>query len=422
MPAAIQMPVRREKASSVGPRTFRKQVLKVGSVQYKGRTLDFTRDYLRRLADHFKRGAFDQVPFLLVNEKNEHVEDPEKFRGEVKGFELSSDGLDAIIEMNDDGARLVRNNPRLGVSARIIEAALGGGGSPKFSPAIKHVAATLDPHVTGMRNWEAVSDLGNSYSAGQVIDLTAAKYDGEHTEVPETKLTDDQKAKLKEELGDESFAKVSKILGGEGGAEGKDADRAPDNEPKEKDEPQNRRGLLARILGRKSDDQLSPEDQRDFDQALDDLLKEEPAAEKDDADKKDEPVVANLSKDAQAAIDLAKSEAKDARDEVAELRRERVQERFEAEKARLVGKGVPPAAVDLAKPLLTGARTIDLANGEKADPADIARKLLDEFEGTVDLSAPAGSAKAEDDPERAEASEMADAWEKADRGEVTTSG
>ena len=162
---ALQTPYRRKDAQRVGARMFRKQVLPVGQVAYRGRTLDFTRDYLTELARNFNAGAADQVPFLLADAQNQHHSLPERFRGEVKGVEVEADGLYALIETSEEGSRLLADNPRLGVSARI-----------RGDKVLEHVLGTLDPVVTGMKPWEAIE---LSSGSAPVIDLTAASYTGE---------------------------------------------------------------------------------------------------------------------------------------------------------------------------------------------------------------------------------------------------
>lgn len=166
---AIQLPYRRKDAQRVGARLFKKQVLKIGQIDYQGRTLDFTRDYLEELARNFTGKAYDQVPFVLADGENRHTMDPERFRGEVKGVEVTDDGLHALIELTDEGARVVEQNPRLAVSARIVE------DHPK-GRALQHVLGTLDPRATGMKPWEAIE---LSSGSPPVIDLTAATFRGE---------------------------------------------------------------------------------------------------------------------------------------------------------------------------------------------------------------------------------------------------
>jgi len=163
---ALQLPPRRKDAQRVGARMFRKQVLPMAQIAYRGRTLDFTRSYLEELARNFNAGAADQVPFLLADAQNLHHSLPERFRGEVKGVEVEADGLYALIETSEEGSRLLAENPRLGVSARIRPA----------TKVLEHVLGTLDPVVTGMKPWEAIE---LSSGSAPVIDLTAASYAGE---------------------------------------------------------------------------------------------------------------------------------------------------------------------------------------------------------------------------------------------------
>src|ERR1035441_8319817 len=57
-------------------------VLPVGDVEYKGRTLHFTLNYLKGLAGAFTARAYDQVAFQLADAQNTHTNDPERFRGD----------------------------------------------------------------------------------------------------------------------------------------------------------------------------------------------------------------------------------------------------------------------------------------------------------------------------------------------------
>jgi hypothetical protein len=147
---------------------WRKQVLPIGTIDYKGRRINFDRAYLSDLATAFRNNAFDQVAFLLAKDDNSHTMDPERFRGEVKGMEVTSHGLDVLLDLTPDAADLVRKNPRLGVSARIIEG-LDRADGARFPRAIQHVLGTLDPRVTGMTSWQEVS---LSDEVGETVDVT----------------------------------------------------------------------------------------------------------------------------------------------------------------------------------------------------------------------------------------------------------
>ncbi len=191
---------------------WKKRVLPVGDVEYEGRMLHFTPGYLQGLAKSYNDNAYDQVPFQLADAKNTHTNDPERTRGAITGLSVQDDGLWLTLEPTEQGAKVLRDNPYLGVSARIVENYQRSDG--KFYPAaIQHVLGTLDPRIPGLGAWEPVAELSNP--AGLVIDLSASPWagstaeaappaDGELTEAEwdamVASLTDDE---LMELLGDD---------------------------------------------------------------------------------------------------------------------------------------------------------------------------------------------------------------------------
>jgi hypothetical protein len=64
--------------------------------------------------------------------------------------------LDVLLDLTPDAADLVRQNPKLGVSARIIEDLERADGKT-YPRALQHVLGTLDPRVTGMASWQEVA-------------------------------------------------------------------------------------------------------------------------------------------------------------------------------------------------------------------------------------------------------------------------
>jgi hypothetical protein len=165
---ALLAPLDRREAVELSSTLWRKQLLPRGTINYKGRKISFDDRYLSDLASSFRGKAFDQVAFLLAKDDNSHTMDPERFRGEVKGMEVTDKGLDVLLDLTDEAADLVRKNPRLGVSARIIEG-LDRADGAKFPRAIQHVLGTLDPRVTGMTSWQEVS---LSEEVGDTVDMT----------------------------------------------------------------------------------------------------------------------------------------------------------------------------------------------------------------------------------------------------------
>ena len=162
-------------AIELSARHWRKKILPVGDVEYQGRTLHFTPDYLGKLADAFRSRAYDYVPFQLATTRNEHTNDPERTRGQILDLQVEDDGLYALAELTEAGEQVLRDNPMLGVSARIVENYARSDG--KFYPAaVQHVLGTLDPRVPGLGAWSPV-EMSNS--GGLVIDLSQAAWAGE---------------------------------------------------------------------------------------------------------------------------------------------------------------------------------------------------------------------------------------------------
>lgn len=176
MSRAILSPVCDSAPIELSRKLYKKQVLPIRTINYKGRQINFDKSYLMELAKAYREGAFDQVPFMLADGDNKHTMDPDRFRGDVKGLSVEDDGLYAYIELSDDATALIERNPKLGVSARIIEGLEHADGR-QFGRAVQHVLGTLDPRVTGMKPWEEVS---LSYeSVDETVDLTNETYEQE---------------------------------------------------------------------------------------------------------------------------------------------------------------------------------------------------------------------------------------------------
>lgn len=335
---ALQLPFSREDAAQVGKNLYRKQILPLGKIEHANGTLEVTPEYVADLANNFNGGAFDQVAFLLANSDNSHHMDPEKFRGEVKGLEAGADGLYGLIELTDEGAKVVSDNPALGVSARIIQAAKDG------KDAIQHVLGTLDPRAKGMAPWEAVN---LSDDDTEVLDLTEAEVVEPTAAASSTEVT--PPATKTPEATDLSA---------------EDAER-----------------ILTEMLERK-----------------------------------DEPVVAELSDEQRQSIELAGQRAERAEQRVSDLSAQLAEARYERKRDELIAAGVPPHIVDLAEPVLKGeAKTIELSNGTKIDAGDTVEKILEACKGTIDFSVLGAGAGAEG-TEQAEAQRLAKAWAEANGG------
>ncbi len=172
MTACVYTPLLPGRAIELGHQLWRKRVLPIGDVEYKGRLLHFTRDYLSGLVDAFRSRAYDAVPFQLADSQNTHTNDPERTRGEIVDMDASDDGLWVTARVTPQGERVLADNPALGVSARIVEDYARSDGQ-FFPAAIQHVLGTLDPRIPALGPWEAI-EASNSGQA--LIDLSAGTW------------------------------------------------------------------------------------------------------------------------------------------------------------------------------------------------------------------------------------------------------
>jgi hypothetical protein len=410
--AAVLTPFTSGEAVELGNRLWRKKVLPVGDVEYKGRLLHFTKDYLGQLAQAFRDRAYDQVAFQLADAQNTHTNDPERFRGDIVGMDAEPDGLWLTLQPTEAGNKVLTENPNLGVSARIVEDYARSDGR-RFPAAIQHVLGTLDPRIPGLGAWTAIEAA--TPVPEQVVDLSALHFAGEApaiqiTQPPEgtdgmpdlTSLSDADKQRLTKllDLPDDvldALAAGGTVVTpeelealtdpGDTGDEGDDGDGGQ-GEDAAADE-------LADEIAAMSDGELAA------------LEAEWAAAESGTPDAtpdyvpEGEPVTAGLTAEAQFAIDLANARQEETARELAVVTARLREEDYQAEKRHLADLGVPPYITELARPLLEGAgRAVELANGKTVDAGAITRKVLTEYARQarlLDLSDEMGSPHDEPD-------------------------
>lgn len=404
MTSAVLTPFTAGEAVELGNRVWRKKLLPVGEVEYKGRTLRFTRDYLGQIVNAFQNRAYDVVPFQLADAQNTHTNDPERTRGEITGMELGDDGLYVTAELTPDGEKVLAANPKLGVSARIVEDYARSDGQ-YFKSAVQHVLGTLDPRIPGLGAWEAIEAA--SPEPERVLDLSAESFTGpaaakaeKQTEpASEPAGADPEGGAVMADLTTEQRARLDKLLAlpddvldslAAGGTvvtpEELEALTAPD-------EDDDSDGDLAAQVAAMSDAELA-ELQAEFEAGADDVPDYVPEGE---------PVAAGMSAEAQFAIDLANAKADETARELAVVTARLREEDYQAERRRLADMGVPPYITDLAKPLLEGAgHAVELSNGKTVDAGAVMRRVLAEYARQarlLDLGAELGSPM--DEPEDA---------------------
>src|ERR1017187_10220512 len=328
----------------------------------------------------------------MATHDNGHSNDPERTRGEVTDMELRDDGLYVVAEVNPRGEEVLRENPRLGVSARIVEDYARSDGQ-HFPAAIQHVLGTLDPRIPGLGAWQAIEAA--SPVPDTVIDLPASTFAGDAAEpappAPPA-LSQPEPAPAAEEplegtdampeldgLTDEQKARLAKLL------------ELPDDQLD---------ALAAGGLVLTPDELLALTSSTDGDgdgDAPEDEVASEISAMTDEEfavmqaafeaeQQQEEPVAAGLSAEAQFSIDLAVARQEETARELSVITARLRELDYQAEKRKLADLGVPPFITELARPLLEGiGRTVELANGKTADAGQIARKILTEYAQQVKL-------------------------------------
>jgi hypothetical protein len=379
---------------------FRKQVLPLGSINYKGRTITFDQKYLTDLAAAYKDMAYDQVAFMLAGPDNAHTMDVKRFGGEVKGVEVTNKGLDVILDLTPDAAELVRLNPKLGVSARIIEGLERGDGK-KYPRALQHVLGTLDPRVTGMSPWQEVS---LSEEVGDTIDISNE----------EVTTLSEVLSGAPPTTGAPPVAPVVTPLQTTTGEVLAQAITPPQAVNVNVNVPGTPAAPAAPALGTSRNPAPVPaaEDENyedvDVDQALE-ALRALPGAAPIKAQRV--PIGASLSGSSGVTVDTLLAADQAALERIRTLELQLSHERFENEAKELVAAGVPPVMVELARPILElpAAPVIDLSNDQHVDMAQLVREMLAQTKGFIELSRERGSTEGQATPE-AEADRVLGLW------------
>lgn len=332
-----------------GAGLFRKQILKFETINYidprtgKRQKLTFDPAYGEKLIQAFRAGAYPQVPFQLADGDNRHNNDPRNTSGEVVAVELSRDGsgVDGILRLWGPGAEVVKNNPKLGVSARLFENTTQPDGRT-WPVAMQHVLGTVDPQMRDLRPWEKVDsiDLSNG-TVSKILDLSTATYE-RSAPMPEQ---DEGKGSgtVTLELSPDRAARLTQLL---------DDDEALQ--------------ALSEQLG----DNLLDEDEDESEEG-----------NPEESDESDEGGDVQLSSQYGPALELATTQISSLETRVVELSNALNQQRVDVEVGEYERQDLAPAVIEAARPLLaiaTGA--IELSNGvpgQAVDPGEVIREVLD---------------------------------------------
>jgi len=137
-------------------RVFRKHILNLGDLHYKGKTLTLDEDWFSRVKANFDSGvSMAQVP--LANDRNEHSEDPLRNTGEVIGIERDGRKVYDLIDVRDpEVAQRLADGRIMGASAFLHLDYEDTRTGQKVGPALLHHCLTNRPHVLDLEPYEEV--------------------------------------------------------------------------------------------------------------------------------------------------------------------------------------------------------------------------------------------------------------------------
>lgn len=330
---------------SANTNIYEKQVLPYGEFGYKGTKFTITPEWADEAIRAFNEQAFDQTVFALADENNSHDVDnrPDRYGGEVLGFKKTTKGVNAVIKLTSPSVKLVEDTEgKLGVSVRFRENYTREADGKSWPVVIDQVLGTLDPRLTGMDKWKAIT-LSNVSTSDQ-----SDVKDSSNEEWNVTKPTDN------DQNGDKN--KTDKPDDGN--------NNSGDNNDKvtlTKDEYSQFQALLVQ----------NAKDKADLDKILND-------AGVDDKSDKKEPV--KLSHDQSRIVELSFQVA---------------ESRFDRDALAYKQAGVPPKIIELAKPVLASydpVRVVTLSNGTQitSDAREVVKNILEECKGIVNLSSESG--------------------------------
>ena len=331
------------KDKSTGDVYYKKQILPEGKYKYRTKSgedveLDLTAPQHQTFVDSFKNKAYDEVPFQIGHGDDK---DLKARKGTMANVEyVPGKGTWGYFKLEQDAAQYVEKYPNFGVSPRLV-LDLNRMDGKKFAGAIQHVAGTVVPRASGMSPWEKVELSDDEQIDGAEIFDFSDETITAHKDVKETPVT--------------------KTMGtGEG----------------------------------EKTFTLSQDEYNFFQEqmkAYQEIMKTE-----DDKDKKPAPTSVTLSEEDKQTIADAKKAALDAAAGLASIKAQAIRDAWVAKKQLLLSQGVPPAALDLADPVMTDvdAKVYDLSDADgdtvKIDARTQMLNLLETMKGTVDLGGERG--------------------------------
>lgn len=183
---------------------FRKHILNVGKDLVHPAVGRITIDdaFVSALKANFDNKACDIVQVPLANDKNEHVEDPDRNVGEVVDIEVKNNKVYAVIDARDPKAvEKFKNKTYIGASAMIAMNYTDTTAAKKVGPTLCHVAVTNRPYITNLEDYEEIvkASADNSDEAVLLTESAETVEDNNSGSVKEPEVKEPEKM-TKEEL------------------------------------------------------------------------------------------------------------------------------------------------------------------------------------------------------------------------------
>jgi hypothetical protein len=138
---------------------YRKQLLRYGTFPHPSdptKKLVIDNALVDSVMTNFANGVCDIVQVPLVNDKNQHVEDPMRNIGEVIDLEKTDKGLFAVIDARKEDAAKELGRTLLGASAMMHLNYTDTHTGAKVGPTLLHAAITNRPFITNLDGFEEV--------------------------------------------------------------------------------------------------------------------------------------------------------------------------------------------------------------------------------------------------------------------------
>ncbi len=186
------------------PGVFRKEIWRVGDINYGGAKVRFTSQMLKGAYQNFKKGhPFGYIPFQFLHKSVNGEDHPKDYAGKIVNLSVDDEEnpqrMYADFSLTEDAQKIVKHNPQFGVSVKVHPNFVHPSTGQEYGPMLLHVAGTHFPRMSGsdslnLGDWTPVA--AGIDNAGETIDLSQAEFEGTITasndEIIETRKEGDE--------------------------------------------------------------------------------------------------------------------------------------------------------------------------------------------------------------------------------------